>query len=138
MTRTHGALGGQGPGQRVAVGGVDGSNRGLAGAVLVGHRRSPVGIDVEQDQFLNRFRLRKIPHDGGSDRARGPEHRHAGRRTADQATRLHASDSTVRNVVSIWSNCSGPHIRGGASWMTGSPRSSARQISPDSNSAPDR
>ena len=39
---------------------------------------------------------------------------------------------------SISSNCSLSAISGGASWITGSPRSSARQISPRANSAPER
>ena len=38
----------------------------------------------------------------------------------------------------ISSNCSGPAISGGESWITGSPRSSARQISPRLNSSPER
>ncbi len=38
-----------------------------------------------------------------------------------------ASVSTERSRDSMSSNCSGPMISGGASWMTGSPRSSARQ-----------
>ena len=41
-----------------------------------------------------------------------------------------ASSRTGRRTASISSNCSGPAISGGASWITGSPRSSARQISP--------
>ena len=39
----------------------------------------------------------------------------------------HASVSTERSVCSIWSNSGCPMISGGASWTTGSPRSSARQ-----------
>ena len=42
----------------------------------------------------------------------------------------HASSSTGRRTSSISSNCSVSQISGGASWITGSPRSSARQISP--------
>src|SRR6478609_5204723 len=38
-----------------------------------------------------------------------------------------ASVSTERSRDSMSSNCSGPMMSGGASWMTGSPRSSARQ-----------
>ena len=41
-----------------------------------------------------------------------------------------ASVSTGRRIASISSNCSGPAISGGDSWITGSPRSSARQIRP--------
>ena len=40
--------------------------------------------------------------------------------------------------ASISANCSGPAISGGESWITGSPRSSARQISPRRYSSPDR
>ena len=39
---------------------------------------------------------------------------------------------------SISSNCSGPAISGGESWITGSPRSSARQISPRRNISAER
>ena len=49
-----------------------------------------------------------------------------------------ASSSTGRRIASISANCSGPAIRGGESWMTGSPRSSARQISPRSYSSAER
>ena len=45
-------------------------------------------------------------------------------------TRSHASVRTGRRTASISSNCCGPAISGGESWMTGSPRSSARQIRP--------
>jgi hypothetical protein len=38
----------------------------------------------------------------------------------------------------MYSNSSGPQVSGGASCTTGSPRSSARQISPASYRAPDR
>ena len=41
-----------------------------------------------------------------------------------------ASVSTPRSTSWISSNCSVSAISGGASWTTGSPRSSARQISP--------
>ena len=41
-----------------------------------------------------------------------------------------ASVSTARRTSWISSNCSVSEISGGASWITGSPRSSARQISP--------
>ena len=41
-----------------------------------------------------------------------------------------ASSSTGRSTASISANCSGPAISGGASWITGSPRSSERQIRP--------
>ncbi len=44
--------------------------------------------------------------------------------------RSHASERTLRRTDSISSNCSVSQIRGGASWTTGSPRSSARQIRP--------
>ena len=43
-----------------------------------------------------------------------------------------ASSSTGLSIPSISSKCSGPAMSGGDSWMTGSPRSSARQISPAS------
>ena len=41
-------------------------------------------------------------------------------------------------MPSISSKCSGPAMSGGESWMTGSPRSSARQMSPRRNSSPER
>ena len=53
------------------------------------------------------------------------EHRRAYRRT-----RCPASPSTSRSTSWISSNCSVSAISGGASWTTGSPRSSARQIRP--------
>ena len=46
--------------------------------------------------------------------------------TPDQI-RDHASVSTERRICSISSKCDCSQISGGASWMTGSPRSSARQ-----------
>ena len=46
--------------------------------------------------------------------------------------------STGRSTLSISSNCSVSQISGGASWITGSPRSSARQISPRRKSSPER
>src|SRR5207253_8646182 len=49
-----------------------------------------------------------------------------------------ARDSTSRSFCSISSKCCWSQISGGASWTTGSPRSSARQYSPASNSALDR
>src|SRR5258707_219797 len=49
-----------------------------------------------------------------------------------------ASVSTLRRICSISSKCSWVQVSGGESWITGSPRSSARQISPASNSACDR
>ena len=52
--------------------------------------------------------------------------------------RAHASVSTPRRICSISSNSAWPQISGGASWMTGSPRSSARQYRPASNRALDR
>ena len=45
---------------------------------------------------------------------------------------FHASVSTERRMEVITSNSSSPQVRGGASWITGSPRSSARQIRPAS------
>src|SRR5881394_247375 len=45
-------------------------------------------------------------------------------------TRSQASVSTPRSTSWISSNCSVSAISGGASWITGSPRSSARQIRP--------
>ena len=50
----------------------------------------------------------------------------------------HASESTSRSVEAMKSNSSWPQISGGESCTTGSPRSSARQINPASNNAPDR
>ena len=47
--------------------------------------------------------------------------------TSLRQSRDHASVSTERRICSISSNCDWPQISGGASWMTGSPRSSARQ-----------
>ena len=47
-----------------------------------------------------------------------------------RATRSLASVRTGRRIDSISANSSGPAISGGASWMTGSPRSSTRQMSP--------
>ena len=44
--------------------------------------------------------------------------------------RSQASVSTERSTLSISSNSSVSAINGGDSWITGSPRSSARQISP--------
>ena len=41
-----------------------------------------------------------------------------------------ASSSTGRSTASISSNCSGPAMSGGENWITGSPRSSARQMRP--------
>jgi hypothetical protein len=52
--------------------------------------------------------------------------------------RAHASVSTARRICSISLKCSWPQISGGDSWITGSPRSSARQTSPASNRACDR
>ena len=49
-----------------------------------------------------------------------------------------ASSRTGRSTARISSNCSGPAISGGASWMTGSPRSSARQISPRAKTSAER
>ena len=45
---------------------------------------------------------------------------------------FHASVSTDRRMEVMISNSSGPQVSGGASCTTGSPRSSARQISPAS------
>ena len=45
---------------------------------------------------------------------------------------------TSRSVACMKSISSWPQMSGGDSWITGSPRSSARQISPASNRAPDR
>ena len=42
-------------------------------------------------------------------------------------SRVHASVSTLRRICSISSKCDWSQISGGESWMTGSPRSSARQ-----------
>ena len=42
-------------------------------------------------------------------------------------SRVHASVRTPRRIPSISSNSGLPIVSGGASWMTGSPRSSARQ-----------
>src|SRR5260221_498802 len=53
------------------------------------------------------------------------EHRGAYLRTRSQA-----SVSTPRSTSCISSNCSLSAVSGGASWITGSPRSSARQIKP--------
>jgi len=50
--------------------------------------------------------------------------------TAYRWTRSQASVSTPCRTSWISSNCSVSAISGGASWITGSPRSSARQISP--------
>ncbi len=47
-------------------------------------------------------------------------------------TRFQASPSTACRTSWISSNCSLSAISGGASWTTGSPRSSARQIRPRS------
>src|SRR4029079_10610840 len=44
--------------------------------------------------------------------------------------RSQASSSTGRRTPTISSNCSVSAISGGESWITGSPRSSARQIRP--------
>ena len=52
--------------------------------------------------------------------------------------RRHASERTSRSVDAMKSISSCPQISGGDSWTTGSPRSSARQISPASKSAPER
>ena len=52
--------------------------------------------------------------------------------------RVQASVRTARRMRSISSNCSGPQMSGGASWTTGSPRSSHRQGSPASNTAWER
>ncbi len=52
--------------------------------------------------------------------------------------RRHASERTSRSVPAMKSISSCPQISGGDSWTTGSPRSSARQISPASKSAPER
>ena len=49
-----------------------------------------------------------------------------------------ASERTSRRIASISSNCSVSAISGGESWITGSPRSSARQIRPRLKSAPER
>ena len=51
-----------------------------------------------------------------------------GPRTGQRAQSLvQASSSTERRICSISSKCSWSQISGGESWMTGSPRSSARQ-----------
>ncbi|COX52467.1 Uncharacterised protein [Mycobacterium tuberculosis] len=47
------------------------------------------------------------------------------------------SVSTLRSMVSMVSNSGCPLISGGATWTTGSPRSSVRQYSPASKSAAD-
>lgn len=57
---------------------------------------------------------------------------------SDAQIRRHASVRTSCNVSTMKSISVWPQMSGGESWMTGSPRSSARQISPASNSAPDR
>ncbi len=51
------------------------------------------------------------------------------------AMRREASSRTGRRAASISSNCSGPAISGGENWITGSPRSSERQIRPRWNSS---
>jgi hypothetical protein len=48
------------------------------------------------------------------------------------------SVSTERRICSIWPNSGWPIVSGGASWITGSPRSSARQYRPASNRAVER
>ena len=61
---------------------------------------------------------------------RQPLHSGAGRRSGGRQvahSRLPASVRTVRRICSISSKCDWSQIRGGESWMTGSPRSSARQ-----------
>src|SRR5205814_6928679 len=55
-----------------------------------------------------------------------------------RASRDHASDKTSPRMPVISSNSALPAMSGGEIWTTGSPRSSARQISPRSNSAFDR
>src|ERR1700722_18003318 len=52
--------------------------------------------------------------------------------------RRHASVSTSRKVETMNSISAGPQMSGGDSCTTGSPRSSARQMSPASNRAPER
>ena len=51
-------------------------------------------------------------------------------REHQRPTRRDDSSSTGRRTSTISSNCSVSAISGGENWMTGSPRSSARQISP--------
>ena len=53
-----------------------------------------------------------------------------GDRQHPAAARSDAAVSTDRRIACISSNCGGPQMSGGASWMTGSPRSSVRQIRP--------
>src|SRR5580704_2391694 len=52
--------------------------------------------------------------------------------------RRHALASTSRSVDAMKSISSCPQMSGGDNWTTGSPRSSARQMSPASKSAPER
>ena len=61
-----------------------------------------------------------------------------GWRTKGGHTRAQASVSTLRRICSISAKCVSSQISGGASCTTGSPRSSARQYRPASNSAFDR
>lgn len=63
---------------------------------------------------------------------RGPLHE------APRQSFVQASVSTVRRMPSISSNVDWSEISGGASWMTGSPRSSARQYRPLSKRALER
>src|SRR5207237_3662043 len=52
--------------------------------------------------------------------------------------RVHDSARTSPRIETIWSNSWCPATSGGEIWMTGSPRSSARQMSPRSKSAGER
>ena len=85
-------------------------------ALLVEDRdvRDPAGVEnrVENGPVLDL--LLRQPADAGA----------LGRGTQSRAQ---ASVSTERRICSISSKCDWSQIRGGDSWITGSPRSSARQ-----------
>ena len=89
------------------------------------------------DDDVGRRRQQGTPPVGGPVGAPGS----AGRRVGPERPahiRSRAPSRTERSRCSMSSNSGCPIVSGGASWMTGSPRSSARQYSPASRRALDR
>ena len=98
--------------------------RGVQPEQVVGRPQSRVATAHDGDVNLGR-RRRGIPHRG----ARGPgRRRYAALPPQRPAHRCASAPSnTERSLAAMSSNSVWPMMSGGASWMTGSPRSSARQ-----------
>src|SRR5882724_3719055 len=75
---------------------------------------------------------------GGTCPAAPPPERPLPADTDKNYSRFQASVRVTRRICSISSKCSWVQMSGGESWMTGSPRSSARQTRPASNRACDK